>query len=374
MPPHFASDTTQLSQATFKEILPGFEDFPACFKAVVPYLLASIIFHRQFLMATLPSSHPLFLSRIWTNGIMDRLQHSLHAGCGANLQTGMTATGVPPTFVIANELDSLSVRVECLQKSVLEEQHILLSTMIEKMSTLPASIGDHIRHNLEITGVVQVTVSDVTRIVNEMASTILSAIDARAQPTAVPEAIPETSNSSSSSSSAASSSGFYTSQWKLYRWRDGSEQYFAEDFTFPKCSVSLLWDLWYFGKPATRDAPFRKLTAMNIRSGSQKEILTQKTYLSKGKAVLKRIGEAAVGAQLVSRESDLLSMGYVESRSLFNNVFLDLVKSVHEVDQDELIDRLRIGEITYLRFYDVLTKPNRKKRQRQVVDDADDSL
>ena len=67
-------------------------------------------------------------------------------------------------------------------------------------------------------------------------------------------------------------------------------------------------------------------------------------------------------------------MGYVESRSLINNVFLDLVKSVHEVDQDELNDRLLVGEIAYLKFHDVLTKPNRKKRQRQVVDDADDTL
>ena len=374
MPPHFAADTTLLSHATFKEILPGFEDFPTCFKSVVPYLMASIIFHRQYLTATLASSHPLFLSRIWTTGIMDTLQYSVNAGCGTNLQTGMTASGVPPTLVIANELNSLSVRVENLQKSVVEEQHILLSIMIEKMDTLPASIGDHIRHNLEINGVVQVTVSDVTRIVNEMASTLLSAIDARTQPSAAPEAAPHTSNSSDSSSSAASSGGFYTSQWKLYRWRDGSEQYFPEDFTFPKCSVSLLWDFWYFGKPASRDAPFRKLTAMNIRSGSQKEILIQKTYLSKGKAVLKRIGEAAVGAQLVSRESDLISLGYAESRSLFNNVFLDLVKSIHQVDQDELIDRLRVGEITYLRFYDVLTKPNRKKRQRQPVGDDDDTL
>ena len=58
-------------------------------------------------------------------------------------------------------------------------------------------------------------------------------------------------------------------------------------------------DSWYFGKPATREAPFRKLTAMNIRSGSQKEILTQKTYLSKGKAVLKRIGEAAVSVKRI---------------------------------------------------------------------------
>ena len=132
--------------------------------------------------------------------------------------------------------------------------------------------------------------------------------------------------------------------------------------------------MWYFGKFSSRDAPFRKLTVINIRSGSPKEILTKKTFLSKGKAVLKRIAEAAVGAQLVSRESDLLPMGYVESRSLFNIVFLDLVKSVHKIDQDVLIDRLRVGEITYLRFYDILTKPNRKKRQRQPVNDDDFEL
>lgn len=51
-------------------------------------------------------------------------------------------------------------------KSVLEEQHLLLSTKIEKMDALPASIGDHIRHNLKNNSVVQVTVNDVTRIVN----------------------------------------------------------------------------------------------------------------------------------------------------------------------------------------------------------------
>ena len=45
--PHFASDTTHLSQATLKEILPGFEDFLAYLKAVVPYFLASILLYRH---------------------------------------------------------------------------------------------------------------------------------------------------------------------------------------------------------------------------------------------------------------------------------------------------------------------------------------
>lgn len=305
---------------------------------------------------------------------METLTGTVQAGCGLNQKTGMTATGVPPTFVIASELDALSARVEILQRSVLEEQKTMLTTVVEMLDALPSSIGDYIRHNMEINGVVQVTVSDVTRIVNEMSAALLSAIDARSQLATVPDNSTETSSSSSSSSSVTANNGFYTSQWKLYRWRDGSEQYFSEDFVVPKCSVSLLWDLWFFGKPVTKDAPFRKLTAMHIQSGSNKEIANQKTYLSKGKAVLKRLEEEAVKANLISRVSDLVTMGYAQSRSLFNTVFLDLVKSVHSVDEDEVIDRLRVGEITYLRFYDILKKPHRKKRRRPdaVDDDVED--
>lgn len=130
----------------------------------------------------------------------------------------------------------------------------------------------------------------------------------------------------------------------------------------PRCSVSLLWDLWFFGKPVTKDAPFRKLTAMRIQSGSDKEMLIRRRISSREKL--------AINANLISRVSELVTMGYAQSRSLFNTVFLELVKSVHSVDQDEVVDRLRFGEITYLRFYDILMKSHRKKRRRpDSVDD-----
>lgn len=162
LPSHFASDNELLNESKFANSLPGFDEFPSCFKAVVLYLLASIPHHKQFLVSTLALTHPLFLSRIWTSGFMEILTGTVQAGCGLNRKTEMTATGVPPTFVIASELDALSARVEILQRSVLEEQQTLLTTVVEKMDALPSSIGDHKRHNMEINGVVHVTVSDVT--------------------------------------------------------------------------------------------------------------------------------------------------------------------------------------------------------------------
>ena len=87
---------------------------------------------------------------------METLTGTVQAGCGLNQKTGMTATGVPPTFVIASELDALSARVEILQRSVLEEQKTMLTTVVEKLDALPSSIGDYIRHNMEINGVVAI--------------------------------------------------------------------------------------------------------------------------------------------------------------------------------------------------------------------------
>ena len=52
---------------------------------------------------------------------------------------------------------------------------------------------------------------------------------------------------------------YFTSSWLTYRWKDGFEQYFAEDFIYPtQCSVTLLWDLWHFGKVGINEDPYRK--------------------------------------------------------------------------------------------------------------------
>jgi hypothetical protein len=39
--------------------------YPVGFRACIPYLLASVVHHRHFLLETLPAAHPIFATRLW---------------------------------------------------------------------------------------------------------------------------------------------------------------------------------------------------------------------------------------------------------------------------------------------------------------------
>ena len=85
----------------------------------------------------------------------------------------MMATGVPPTLVIANQMELLSDKVESLQKLITDQQEIILSTIADKIESMPIRVANHLRDNLEINGVVHVTSSDIMRIVATMEATLL---------------------------------------------------------------------------------------------------------------------------------------------------------------------------------------------------------
>ena len=46
--------------------MPGYSTyFPDKFRPIFPFLLASLIHHKQWLLANLSSKHPLFVSPVW---------------------------------------------------------------------------------------------------------------------------------------------------------------------------------------------------------------------------------------------------------------------------------------------------------------------
>lgn len=72
LPPHFRPNTLS-SLLTFDDwetLVPAYDLFPNSFKKAIPYLLASIVHHSDFLQETLPLKHPLFQTRLWRNGTL----------------------------------------------------------------------------------------------------------------------------------------------------------------------------------------------------------------------------------------------------------------------------------------------------------------
>jgi hypothetical protein len=150
LPPHFLrSDEDCLTLAQWDEILPGYSNFyPANFREVIPFLLASLIYHQPYL-AELESSnprHPLFLQRVWTSGVLSRLKEKVGAGCSRNPISTMTATGVPPHLVLANSVAKLQREMVCMKEDI-----------IDKLEHLPEALKQSMLENFQIEGTVPIT-------------------------------------------------------------------------------------------------------------------------------------------------------------------------------------------------------------------------
>jgi hypothetical protein len=102
LPPHFNEvNGPVLTTAEWEDILTGYSSFyPQMFRVALPYLLASLCFHKSWLQRTLPPQHPLFLHRVWRSGILDRLLPHVCTGLMKCKATGLRATGIPPQVVL----------------------------------------------------------------------------------------------------------------------------------------------------------------------------------------------------------------------------------------------------------------------------------
>jgi len=102
LPPHFANSNV-LSEEEWNFICPCYSDYPEGFQACLPYFLASLVYHYDWITATddngnyvnISADHPIFNSRVVTSGAIERLKEHVIAGVttGRCEVSGMTATG-----------------------------------------------------------------------------------------------------------------------------------------------------------------------------------------------------------------------------------------------------------------------------------------
>lgn len=122
LPAHFLTDENGISSEEWEQILPGYSSFyPQSFREVIPYLLASLVYHRQYLRDLQVSHprHPLFLQYVWTSGILDKVKDKVGVGCNRNPTRKMFATGVPPHLVLANRIGDLQRGIDIMREDII---------------------------------------------------------------------------------------------------------------------------------------------------------------------------------------------------------------------------------------------------------------
>ena len=121
LPPHFADPADDVVVNAIKTVFPSIHNHDGV-RFVLPFLLASLVYHYDFLDTTLAADHrirttPLFLS----TSIVEDLKPLVLCGLDSPV---LTPTGIPSTVKILRKCDAMLAKVtaqnEALEQRVIE--------------------------------------------------------------------------------------------------------------------------------------------------------------------------------------------------------------------------------------------------------------
>jgi len=136
LPPHFDDD----GSIGWNDICQLYSKFDEKFKLVMPYLLATLIYHEEKgnLATLLDADHPIFMQNIFRRQYHKTLLPYIHLGVNVNSQTSMRATGLSPHVVTLIRLKEVEKSLE-LQSSQIENLH---KAEVNILEGIPKKVAD----------------------------------------------------------------------------------------------------------------------------------------------------------------------------------------------------------------------------------------
>jgi len=218
LPPHWNPSLSSLSLSELKEIIAGYDNLDSTFQTVIPYLLASVIYHSEWVKNHYPSQHPIFNTRFWTNNYHMKYRNSIITGDFYNEISKMKASGV--------------------------------SGLLRKMYTIEKKI-DQFNNNMHLTSPVLINSSGSLSEIMPILTSIQSQISAGFAET-------KEAMSNLTENNATEMVDTTNESYKLFTYNGGFHK-IPEGYIFTVTTIKEFWNLYYFGVPAISFRPFRML-------------------------------------------------------------------------------------------------------------------
>ena len=336
LPPHFIN-LADLTNEDLRTCVQDYDTYPACFKPAIPFLIASIVFHREWLRVRLPGQHPLFQSRIWTSGMIGKHVSNVVTGIGRNVRSGLVATGVPPHLILAHRMVLLEAATEAVIAEV-QKKHdelvLLMSTWVEE---LPGKVALSVLERVRVEGErppPPLNLADLHRELEVWTTAILDRIAlaaGRSGAGAAPALL---------DGAAVVAQEPQLERMQTWNWGGKLNHSVPMTFTMPAQPVKIMWDLWYFGNLAgvagEKVGPYHNInskfdlqnTTRPCRCGTKGGCACVKRFFAT-KAVMKALEEEAktdMGERHPGRKLTQLSV--VESDEIFRRIFDPFVTKV----------------------------------------------
>jgi hypothetical protein len=308
----------------------------------MPYLVASVTYHSNWLRGTLSTQHPIFTSRLFTDGHVSRLKNKVLLGVGTCEFTGMTATGVPHHLVVSNTVKSLGEKVTFFELSVKRKIEEVEMTIMDKLMSLPSKLTDTMRSNFNIEGAIAVTRQDMVTMFNEMRNEIRDSIADRNANNLNNLVVPQTNPMEAPQQ-----------LFLMYHW-GGRLHMSPQSFRFPATvSTKSIWDLWHFGNIEQRIQPYR-----HLRGSWDLNEKNDRTALSKAKKVMDCIEHIARAKELYALTEVIGNCSKLRSDHAFQESFVQLMNNLNR----NLVNQ-RISENSYVYIYELIKADEKAANQ-----------
>jgi len=321
-----------LTEKDWNTICPCYKDYPIGFQACLPYLLAQLVHHYDWLMATdlsgnninISASHPILLSRVFTSGTLLRLRSAVigNVTSGRCEQTGMTATGIPPHIDLARQLEEVKEENRRLRQR-LEVHHD------EIMTELPKRVTENIIANIQIEGVQQLSRNDLEGIMGTLFERY--ALRGAAE------------SAANTNASTVATVGAAVDEFRFWTW-GGKIRPVPENWSFPKGNVKAICDLFITGLPVLEIRPLRHVRCHDLARSDQ-------SRFTKAEYIYRKICSLSVEMGVVSSINDYRSMTIVAWDTVFAETFPHMISMVEVANGKTL---KKAGELSVFTFYDYL--------------------
>ena len=302
-----------LTSDEWDSVLPGYSTkYPPTFRCVIPQLLASLTFHYSWLKSNLHANHPLFLSLVWSSGILPRLSEKVEAGVVENSSSKLVATGVPQNVYLLHEMKSLKNLVKGIEASI-----------VSKIDEFPHIIENQIRQQMFENGEKAVSANHLNKSLSELEDRLfnrLSNLDQQAGNMSVVE--------STSDQEVALTFDRNTPVHKL---------------CCPPGKVFDLWNLWWVGNQNMQIPPLRTCNSRDFQSRRDQG------NFAKVKTV---VGAIVASSKCPSHE--IVNMSVPERVNLFQEAFFEMGRRL--LGSSDLVKLNKLAVAKYHTVYDMIAK------------------
>ena len=311
LPPHVHDNDLKrvVTESMWRDMIPGYQYLPRAFHKVCDYLIASLAFHKDDMRNLVHELHPLFVSRVWTSGVLSELKPLVHSTFRKCTGCDLVASGVPVQWSQAKLLTSIEEKVVSLANDTSQQ----LSTIMDKVDSMPAKLQEFINENYDTQA--PATAAQMTQVIQDAMSNLRRdlmerTLGLREQMDVADEIAPV--------------------QYFSQTWGGKLFVPLPPDYKFGSSTCLTMFQLWFLGDRSTT-VPIRPFRVIAPRFFA---MIKAKSQFIKGSVVVRKLLQVGIAKGLVRDETEAATLSPNALQSLFFGCYHELIDQLKLASSD----------------------------------------